>query len=667
MTKSIRQVKQDQERKRRALLPETFIAIIGNRDGTVFAGGNDIYIRDLISGQTVTAKNYTVPPTAGRLVLVEHRYGDLFVVSYWRIYGNSEEQSETVPPHSHGYAGGNADFIEAARFLPFLVLPVSTFTVRLYGGVIQKSDGTFLKVENQDIDLSSYQPAIGACWVLIEIDDAGTVNPIAGSTVNAKELLNTGNIPVALDTPIAAVRLYDGQAAVQRDPSGVNDFVDLRLFAARSLLGTLHNLLPDLQGGGDYITGDEFYHLNLYQWETLTHGLNADLLHSHAGLGDIAATIHAATEKTTPIDADEVGIWDSISNALRRLTWANIKATLKAYFDTLYAAIGIDYSGVSANDGDTDVTGAELETLSDGSNANALHVHSEYKLVSSISANDLVLALKDLDGNDFSATSQLKTKLSDELATISGALSITVPDGTNWANLGSNELKTQDADLFTYLVDETGASAGTKLAWSRIPNGHFVGDFSSTTTNEKYLAGPTNYNATDKVQNIGRFNATLSAGAGYTWTIPATSIIINNPTIHTRWLTWLPTFGNLTVGDGTLAAKYWISDDVLSIWFAFKYGASTSAIAGAVSISLPISIANAAVAASLGTCNLLDSGVGTTYASIDSNGASANNVRVRVITASGTYAALAPISATVPFTWAVNDEINFQLPSLPLA
>jgi hypothetical protein len=374
MTKSIRQVKQDQERKRRALLPETFIAIIGNRDGTVFAGGNDIYIRDLISGQTVTAKNYTVPPTAGRLVLVEHRYGDLFVVSYWRIYGNSEEQSENVPPHSHGYTGGNADFIEAARFLPFLVLPVSTFTVRLYGGVIQKSDGTFLKVENQDIDLSSYQPAIGACWVLIEIDDAGTVNPIAGSTVNAKELLNTGNIPVALDTPIAAVRLYDGQAAVQRDPNGVNDFVDLRLFAARSLLGTLHNLLPDLQGGGDYTTGEEFYHLNLYQWETLTHGLNADLLHSHAGLGDIAATIHAATEKTTPIDADEVGIWDSVSNALRRLTWANIKATLKAYFDTLYAAIGIDYSDVSANDGDTNVTGAELEELSDGSET-TLHIH----------------------------------------------------------------------------------------------------------------------------------------------------------------------------------------------------------------------------------------------------------------------------------------------------
>ena len=53
---------------------------------------------------------------------------------------------------------------------------------------------------------------------------------------------------------------------------------------------------------------------------------------------DIAAEIHGATDKPTPVDADEFGIWGSVANALRRVTWANIKATLKAYFDTLYAA-----------------------------------------------------------------------------------------------------------------------------------------------------------------------------------------------------------------------------------------------------------------------------------------------------------------------------------------
>lgn len=53
----------------------------------------------------------------------------------------------------------------------------------------------------------------------------------------------------------------------------------------------------------------------------------------------IAPGTHAATGKTTPVDADEVPLVDSAaSNILKKLTWANVKATLKTYFDTLYGA-----------------------------------------------------------------------------------------------------------------------------------------------------------------------------------------------------------------------------------------------------------------------------------------------------------------------------------------
>jgi hypothetical protein len=54
---------------------------------------------------------------------------------------------------------------------------------------------------------------------------------------------------------------------------------------------------------------------------------------------DPAQTIHGAVNKTTPVDADEVGIWDSVTGLLNRLSWENIKATLKTYFDTLYPPI----------------------------------------------------------------------------------------------------------------------------------------------------------------------------------------------------------------------------------------------------------------------------------------------------------------------------------------
>ena len=51
------------------------------------------------------------------------------------------------------------------------------------------------------------------------------------------------------------------------------------------------------------------------------------------------ALINGATSKTTPVDADAIGLVDSAaSSILKKLTWANAKATLKAYFDTLYAA-----------------------------------------------------------------------------------------------------------------------------------------------------------------------------------------------------------------------------------------------------------------------------------------------------------------------------------------
>lgn len=52
------------------------------------------------------------------------------------------------------------------------------------------------------------------------------------------------------------------------------------------------------------------------------------------------ALISGGTGKTTPVDADAFAMMDSAaSNATKTLTWANVKATLKTYFDTLYGAL----------------------------------------------------------------------------------------------------------------------------------------------------------------------------------------------------------------------------------------------------------------------------------------------------------------------------------------
>ena len=66
------------------------------------------------------------------------------------------------------------------------------------------------------------------------------------------------------------------------------------------------------------------------------------------GAAGVASSTHAATSKTTPVDADELPIVDSAASwGLKKLTWVNLKATLKTYFDTLYLGIAATAANAS--------------------------------------------------------------------------------------------------------------------------------------------------------------------------------------------------------------------------------------------------------------------------------------------------------------------------------
>lgn len=164
------------------------------------------------------------------------------------------------------------------------------------------------------------------------------------------------------------------------------------------------------------------------------------------------------------------------------------------------------------------------------------------KIVPSVASNNLTVALKGLDGNDPSATNPVYVRIGDSVRSITAALSVTKNAGTNWCNAGSAELATKEIDYFVYLGYN--ATDGVVIGFSRIPYANSYGGFSATTTNEKYCAISTITTATsaDYYQNIGRFAATLSAGAGYTWTVPTFSAInlIQAPIYSTRVLIFVP-------------------------------------------------------------------------------------------------------------------------------
>ncbi len=66
--------------------------------------------------------------------------------------------------------------------------------------------------------------------------------------------------------------------------------------------------------------------------------------------GNRGSEINNLTEKTTPVDADMVGLMDSAaSNVLKKLSWANIKAVLMSYITPTGTIV--DFGGSSAPTG----------------------------------------------------------------------------------------------------------------------------------------------------------------------------------------------------------------------------------------------------------------------------------------------------------------------------
>lgn len=96
-----------------------------------------------------------------------------------------------------------------------------------------------------------------------------------------------------------------------------------------------HNDLAGLQGG----TAGQYNHLTNAQLTVVqnTSGVNTgDSATPAETTSTIGNLINGATEKTTPVDADMFGLMDSAaSNVLKKLSWVNVKETLKTYFDSL--------------------------------------------------------------------------------------------------------------------------------------------------------------------------------------------------------------------------------------------------------------------------------------------------------------------------------------------
>lgn len=265
--------------------------------------------------------------------------------------------------------------------------------------------------------------------------------------------------------------------------------------------------------------------------------------------------------------------------------------TSKTATNILHSALSFDHT-----------TAEEVRVVNPAEEFDAIYQPPQgYMINGKISVTDaagITVAIKTLAGADPSETDPVFVRIGDSVHMLITALSVSVADGANTMNLGSAELATKEVDLFAKLGYN--ATDGVVLAFSRYPGGNQYSDWSTTATNEKYMAVSTRTNAasTDYYEVIGRFAATLSAGAGYTWSVPTFTAInlIQRPIYETRWLTWLPTYsgsGSLTYGTVTTTeASYKI--DLSNLHLRLVAVGTTGGVANTnILATTPLAVVNA--------------------------------------------------------------------------
>jgi len=191
-----------------------------------------------------------------------------------------------------------------------------------------------------------------------------------------------------------------------------------------------------------------------------------------ANITVIAPATNAATSKATPVDADVMPIADSAASfGLKKLTWANLKATVKTYFDTLY--LGISATAANASQllsgtwaspgtiGSTTPNSGAFTTLSATGNATlgdaeATDTHA-IKGATTVLANSASPALNVTQtgaGNAFVVEDTTSTDVSPFVIDASGRVILGNPTVITGSQLETHGV----TDVFRFSVDAVGQS-----------------------------------------------------------------------------------------------------------------------------------------------------------------------------------------------------------------
>lgn len=200
-----------------------------------------------------------------------------------------------------------------------------------------------------------------------------------------------------------------------------------------------------------------------------------------------------STNYTTPVDADSILTYDNTNSLWKRLTWANIKSTLKTYFDTLYQVI---------------ITGAASTITTSNLTASRVLVSDSSGKVGVSSVTNTTLGYLD-------ATSSIQTQLNSKAAD-SGVVHTTGNETVGGLKTFSSLIT---GNLGIALTAPTGSGAdkvGITVSGSNTNGGTNYLDFLKATNN---AVGATNINKYFRLNSTGGIEIVNSAYSSVIFTL----------------------------------------------------------------------------------------------------------------------------------------------------
>ena len=499
--------------------------------------------------EVIQAYNNKVAVAYNLPVLVERRGGRYEVVDVdsQRYENNWSSFAPFLPRHGNTHSfdiesggGGDIVWVYPRQIMPALIIPsgsVGAGNVLMSTYTLQNSDGTWKYVGNTGTaSLIQHNPSspTGAVMGLVYLD-APSGNPYL--------LINSGTVFINSLTGSSQVYPYI--------PTVSNPATQIPLAAIRLITGT------------SKIVWDNIY--DVRQWIHTTPSGSA------GGAGGTTIGLGVMTQdEGVPLG----------TGATLNFVGTNVEASISGSVVRVFVTGSTGASLDVQEDGTTEISGSQtlnftgdlVDVSPSGTNAR-IFVETKtgpegfgYNYVIRTTANQTSGTIRvDLKTSAIavpSLTDKIVLRIGEDRREVTSEQVVTLTSGTNWFNAGSSELTNRSIDYFVYAIWEAAQSA-VRIGISRIPYAKTMADFSSTNTNEKYIAG--NYSAftsTDEVENIGRVSFTKTALNGH-WNND--SIVINRPIFKTRRLIYAPTWVGWTTPP-TALANYIVDYETIYIY-----------------------------------------------------------------------------------------------------